>query len=142
MHTRLLVLGLVVVLALGCGGSTVAPVSGKVTLDGKPVANVDVTFSPVAASGTIEAGMSATGKTNENGEYTLKATNGKTGAQVGMNRVSIVSLAAQVGEGDQRPPRGGWKLQNKIPAKYNEKSELTFDVKPGTNTADFPLTSK
>ena len=143
MRARLPVLGLLVVFALGCG-SAIAPVSGKVTIDGKPAAHVDVTFMPIAPEGSIEAGVSATGKTNENGEYTLKASNGKPGAQVGMNKVSIVSVAAHVGEGDtdQRTPRGGLKPQYRIPAKYNDKSKLTFEVKPGQNSADFPLSSK
>jgi hypothetical protein len=29
-----------------------------------------------------------------------------------------------------------------LPARYNENTELTLDVKPGKNEKDFPLTSK
>ena len=52
-------------------------------------------------------------------------------------------LAEQVGMGDERPPRGGWPLANKVPAKYNEKSELTRDVPAGgTTDMNFDLSSK
>jgi hypothetical protein len=142
MHPRLLLLGLPVLLTLGCGGSkSVAPVSGKVTMDGKAVANATVTFSPIAPPGSIDAGISSTGKTNDAGEYTLTATSGQTGAQVGKHRVSIVSLAPDVGQGDERHRAGS--LMNKIPPQYNDKTTLTCDVPAGgKKDADFPLTSK
>jgi hypothetical protein len=45
------------------------------------------------------------------------------------------------GTGDERPPRGGWPQQDQVPDRYNNKSELTRDVKPdGPNEFDFPLT--
>src|SRR5262249_15423097 len=48
----------------GCGGRTYAPVSGTVTLDGKPLAKAVVTFIPLPEPGSKDAGDSASGKTN------------------------------------------------------------------------------
>jgi hypothetical protein len=136
-------LGLAIVLALGCGCSKrLAPVSGKVTLNGKALAGATVTFLPVAEEGAIEAGNSSLGKTDTEGRFTLQTTRGENGARVGKHRVSISLLAPQVGEDDSRPPRGGWPLGNKVPARYNADTTLTIDVLPaGTDKADFPLTA-
>jgi hypothetical protein len=140
MINRLLV-GFVVVLALGCGGGSkgVVPVSGKVTLDGKPLPNATVMFSPIADPGSIDAGPGSSAKTNEKGEYTLQASTGKKGAQVGKHRVTISSLSPQITEGDERP-RGGPPLVDKIPAKYRD---MTREVPAGgTDQMNFELTSK
>jgi hypothetical protein len=130
-------------LVAGCdSGDRFAPVSGRVTLNGKPLANVTVSFQPIAPEGTRNAGPGSTGKTNANGEYTLVGGKGEDGAWVGKHRVMITRLAEVVGESDARPPRGGWPLQEKIPAKYNNDSKETFTVPPGgTTSADFALTS-
>jgi hypothetical protein len=145
MHTRF-VLGFALVLALGCGGSKrVAPVAGKVTMDGKPLANATVTFQPIAEQGAIDAGVGSVGKTNAQGEFTLEASNGKTGALVGEHRVSIAVLNEKRGSSDERPPRGGWPLVNQVPDRYNQggKDELKFTVPAdGTDKADFPLKSR
>ncbi len=143
MHARLLLPGLAVVLALGCGRSKeFAPVSGKVMLDGKPLANAAVMFSPVSEQGSTEGGVPSTGETDEKGEFTLLAVTGKAGAQVGQHRVSISVITEQVGDtGDERhanPPRGGPTMMNKVPTKYNEKTELTCEVPSGgRNDANF-----
>jgi hypothetical protein len=143
MRLRLLV-GCALVLALGCDSKQkLAPVSGKVTLDGKPLANVMVSFQPVAKEGETVAGVGSTGKTDENGEFTLTAANGQKGAMVGKHRVVVSKVEEQVGTGDERPPRGGWPQKDKIPAKYNSESKETFDVTSGgTTTANFQLTSQ
>jgi hypothetical protein len=138
-----LVLGLAVMLAMGCGGSErFVPVSGKVTLNGKPLAHATVSFQPFAKPGSIEAGEGSTGKTNEKGEFRLTSSTGKTGALAGRHRVGISALDPQIGGHDTRPPRGGWPRADKVPDRYNSKSELTFEVRPDrTNEADFDLTS-
>jgi hypothetical protein len=138
----LLLSGFVIVSIMGCGGSEkFVPVSGKVTLDGKPLAHATVSFQPFAKSGSIEAGEGSTGRTDDKGEFTLSSSTGKKGALVGKHRVSISALNPQVGEHDTRPPRGGWPRADKVPARYNAKSELTFEVPSGgTNKADFDLT--
>ena len=141
MHLRRLLL-LFVVFATGCGSKGIVPVSGKVTLDGAPLANATIVFSPIAAPGSIDAGLSSTGKTNDKGEYTLKASDGSNGAAVGKHRVSVTVLVVKSGDGDERP-RGGPPLVNKVPRKYSDPTELTFEVlSGGTDKADFPLTTK
>ncbi|HEX5272747.1 MAG TPA: hypothetical protein VFW33_19755 [Gemmataceae bacterium] len=143
MRARL-VLGLALGLALGCGsGQKFAPVSGKVTLDGQPLAGATVSLQPIAPEGSAEAGPGSAGKTNEKGEYTLTGDKGQKGALVGKHRVVITCLRQQAGDGDARPPRGGWPLADKVPARYNSSSHETFEVPAGgTDKADFNLSSK
>src|SRR5690348_3214851 len=103
MRARLL-LGLGAVLALGCG-PRFAPVSGKVTLNGQPLAHASISFQPIAPEGVTDPGPGSAGTTDEKGDYTLQATTGQKGALVGKHRVRILLLKPEVGEGDQRPPR-------------------------------------
>jgi hypothetical protein len=133
-------LGCLVVLGLGCGGGRkFVPVSGRVTLNGQPLANATVSFQPVAPEGALEAGPGSTGKTNEKGEFSLQVLTGQAGAVVGKHRVQISALDAQV-ESDKRPPRGGWPLANRL-AKAKGIPEA-FEVPPGgTDAANFALTA-
>jgi hypothetical protein len=109
-------------------------VSGTVTMDGKPLANVAVLFQPIG--GTLNPGPGSSGRTDENGGYTLTVMGGGgKGAVVGLHRVEVHPTVAG-GTDDRRPPQ---KMQ--IPLRYNYKSELEFEVKRGNNTADLHLTS-
>ncbi len=144
MRARWLI-GIGIVMVLGCnkGSQQFAPVSGKVTLNGQPLANATVSFQPIAKQG-IEAGPGSTAKTNDKGEFTLKVSTGKLGAVVGKHRVIISSLEAKPEEDDSRPRRGGPELDDKVPSRYGPggKDELTFEVvSGGTDKADFNLTS-
>jgi hypothetical protein len=133
---------LVLTLTVGCGsGTKYAPVSGRVTLNGQPLANATVSFQPIATEGNLEASaLGSTGKTNANGEYTLTCADGHTGAWVGKHRVMISAVTEQVGETDARPPRGGWPQKDKVPAKYNSDSKEEYTVPAGgTDKADFAL---
>ena len=131
---------LLLVALQGCSGGGVkyAPVSGKVTMDGKPLAKVSVIFIPLAKPGSDIAGDTAGGVTDENGQYTLQTMTRdgmKDGAQVGKHKVSI-SLQETRGEGDRSVTR------EKLPKKYNEQTTLTADVTAGGPPIDFPLTSR
>jgi hypothetical protein len=140
MRLRVL-FGSFLVLALGCGGPKIATVKGKVTLNGKPLANALVTFQPIAPGGSIDAGPGSAAKTNAQGEFTLKAMTGASGAVVGEHRVLISVLTVGDTSGDERPVRGGPPLEETIPERYNKESVLKFTVKPGPNEANFDLTS-
>ena len=114
----------------GCGtssdGPEIAPVSGVVTLDGKPVTNASVVFE--SSNGVV-----AFGNTNGEGVYELNYLDGQKGAEVGSNTVRIETVL------DAPPPAN---YRDPIPAKYNQRSELKADVQPGQNTHDFALQTK
>jgi hypothetical protein len=135
-------LGLALVLTVGCGGPRIAPVSGKVTLNGNPLPNALVSFNPIPKEGSSEAGPGSIGSTNANGEFTLKLTPERKGALVGRHRVAITAMNPGAGESDTRRPAGPRPLVNTIPGRYNEKTELTFEVlSGGSDQANFDLKS-
>src|SRR5438874_13812159 len=73
----------------GCAQKpNVVPVSGRVTLDGQPVANVAINFGPL--TGGLDGAYAAYGKTDGEGLYTLKLVEGgQRGATIGKNRVTL-----------------------------------------------------
>jgi hypothetical protein len=136
-------IALLVVPAFGCGQDKFAPVSGVVRMDGKPLPGATVSFLPEPVKGSTEAPVTSSGKTNEKGEYTLRTGTGQDGALVGKHKVTISLQAPEVVDSDRRPPRGGPRLADKVPARYNTKSELTCEVPAGGKTdANFDLKSR
>ena len=123
----------------GCGsGSGVAPVTGKVTLDGKPLANAHIAFQPIAgAKRNVGVGSYAT--TDGEGRYQLKTSDkDQPGAVIGQHRVEI-NLRV---ESDDRDPRTR-PAPKVLPPRYNLQSELQFEVKSGgTSDANFDLKSQ
>jgi hypothetical protein len=133
---------------LGCSSASkpykTAAVSGRVTLDGKPLAGARVIFqvehTPQAG---LVSGPEAHGETDANGNYSLTTVFKDRGATVGRNRVMISTRKLQ------RPannPDGPVKevAPEKVPGKYfTDKAPLYFDVPArGTSSANFDLTSK
>ena len=120
------------VLAVGCSQYETGDVQGVITLDGQPLANATVTFSPAQGRASI-------GQTDAEGRYQLRYTNTETGAEFGQHRVSITSAIQGVSaEGDVPGVEGRQEL---LPARYHADTELTADVKAGSNTIDFALES-
>jgi hypothetical protein len=56
----------------GCGGSTVAPVSGRVILDGKPLAGIHVSFQPTGGGKEQNPGGGSYAITDDSGGFTLR----------------------------------------------------------------------
>jgi hypothetical protein len=139
MRTRFL-FAFLLVPVVGCGGQKVAPVSGKVTMNGQPLAGAIISFQPDLES--YEDAPGSTGKTNDKGEYTLKLLTGENGARVCKHKVRINQWATKPGAKDAPSERGGPPLEDKVPARYNDATELTFTVpSSGTSKADFDLKS-
>ncbi len=87
-------------LCTGCGDN-VAPVSGRVTLDQKPLANATVIFSPL--SDQFNPGPGSRGKTDANGEFTLQLMNKDVkGAMIGKHKVSITAYEGDDGTRPQQ----------------------------------------
>ena len=77
----------------GCNrGPQFVEVSGTVTLNGRPLSDLEVVFMPDPAAGT--SGPVSSAYTNENGQFRLVTNKGQLGAVVGTHRVCIRDLAA------------------------------------------------
>jgi hypothetical protein len=107
----------------GCGksGPELAAVSGRVTVDGKPMENVDVTFQP------DEMRPASYARTDASGHYELGYKRGVQGALLGQHTVRIRSLVANAPQ---------------IAAQFNSQSELRREVKAGQNEFDFDVTTE
>jgi hypothetical protein len=126
----------------GCSGNgKLAPVSGVVKLNGKPVANVEVIFQPTSGESVSAPGPAAFGVTGADGRYTLKVMGeDKTGATIGKNVVRFSGRASAADFSEDGTKRG--KPAVSIPARYGGDAKIEFDVPPkGTKSADFELTS-
>jgi hypothetical protein len=113
-RTGLPVFLMAIMLLPGCGRPSLARVKGRVTCNGKPVANAHLTFSPVPRSeGDLEAGKPATGFTDAEGSFVLSTYKPRDGALIGQHRVAVTlddinparckrltHLVRQVGPGD------------------------------------------
>jgi hypothetical protein len=138
-------LGLVVAvlgLFIGCGpgGPELGRVTGKVTLDGKPVPNAMITYYPQFA------GSTSYGVTDQDGNYKMKYTDSDEGAMVGKFHVGIqTKRMTREDMPDGMKPEEFNKLASsfvELPKKYKNKEAIEVEVKRGSNTIDLTLESK
>ena len=124
----------------GCSGPThqFAPVSGKVTWKGQPLAGADVYFAP---TGGLDAGPSSTGKTDKDGRFKLRVDIlDRDGAVVGNHVVRVSKYSEAKGTRPEEADAGSQSAKNVIPYKYNAESKLNFTVPAqGTDQANFDL---
>ena len=121
---------LLAALLSGCGGSgpEVVPVSGRVTLDGAPLAGARIRFQPEASGGSPSYGTA-----DQDGHYELGYKRGQPGALIGWHSIRV--------ERGARDPDSKTKPQA-LPARYNTASELREEVKAGEdNVVDLALTT-
>jgi hypothetical protein len=123
----------------GCGGK--GDVTGKVSYNGQPLPYGNVQFQ--SANGSVHIG-----DIQPDGTYTIK------GVPTGSVKISVtcmdpagVEFAKQMSAASKDPsnakakPTGKLEDFNKIPGQYNDfsTSELTFDIKSGTQTHNIDL---
>lgn len=123
-------------MTLGCGGPAIeipelGAVTGAVTVDGKPLEGVSVTFVPESGA------LASVARTGSDGKYELVYAVPGTkemikGAAVGQHTVRIDVLPDPLAQTASQP----------LPARYNLESTLKADVKQGPNTFDFQVTSQ
>lgn len=119
----------------GCSDNGLAPVSGKVVIDGKPIENAAVLFQPE------DGGVPATGVTGPNGEFTL-STGGIPGAALGKNSVSVAkSVAAQPNRKIEESEIVPTKLETPVKYASPKTSGITIDVKRGMPPVELTLSS-
>jgi hypothetical protein len=125
----------------GCGGPAApkreyADVSGTVKYNGKPVTKGSVVFQPASGAAVI-------GELKEDGSYTLKGVIGSNTVMINNptpQMPSAVSDDIAKNKAAMAQNEEAAKAAKTVPDNYaTSKSGLTFDVKPGTNKADFDL---
>ena len=134
---RLLTVALAITVCLGCGmgdGLDRSSVGGKVSLDGAPVEQGSIAFSPTGGTQGTSVGGAI-----ENGRYLLPVAKGPV---VGRYLVEL-HAPCSTGKKVQTPmaPAGTMMDETKdaMPAQYNSKSKLEREVKAGHNEIDFDL---
>lgn len=117
---------------LGCGErrAGLAPVTGRVTLDGQPLADALVKFTYAGETATVSMG-----RTDSDGRYEMEATRTATGAHIGTNKVEISTYDIHDNQGKLSVAK------ERVPAKYNSATELTAEVKDENNVIDFSLST-
>ncbi|HVL15492.1 MAG TPA: hypothetical protein VM529_23180 [Gemmata sp.] len=141
--------GLLLAALAGCSGpANFAPVSGVVTLDGKPYPNAVVSFQPLGTPDNPNPGRGSSAYTDENGRFVLKGEKDADGALIGKHRVRIMTRGndvvgqdSETGSSDETP--AGARKVDPIPPEWNALSQVEFDVpKGGTDKADFNIVAK
>lgn len=133
-HLRRLSLAALIVALAGCGSSyqlETAPVSGRVTLDGKPVGPCTIVFTP-------PQGRAASGPVNPDGTFTLSTYDAGDGAIVGTHRVAVFIATSDETDSPSEKP-------TLIPEHYATpaSSGLVYEVQPGqSNEFHVELTRK
>ena len=139
---------LALVFLVGCGGKKVkfpdtVPLSGKVTLDGEPLPDATVVFTP---SNPKAAG--AIGTTNASGEYELQTMVGperKSGAVPGDYKVHISTMLPPVVAKNEKPAKPMMAVQlEKVPEKYRSFTLTVLKATVGKDGGkeNFELKSK
>jgi hypothetical protein len=139
MRTIVLRIGWLLTLTLlssGCGEGVrfpLAPVTGKVTYQGKPLVRGTVVFMP--EEGT--PGSQAIGNIQPDGTFTMMTAN-VSGAAIGKHKVTVHSRREHTAEESAQlkiPP-------SLIPEKYGKEAEsgLAFEVQKGSN--EYPIDLK
>lgn len=149
-------IALLILTGCGPGGGSVPtyPVSGKVTLNGAPVAGATVTFSPEQSGIPTAMGIS-----DGQGLYKLTTYTSGDGAGEGSFKVLVYKMSEEdagpslpthdpTGRGPSAAPThsgprgaGGKKAASLLPEKYMKASTtpLTKSVQAGPNTIDLEL---
>lgn len=116
---------------LGCDdGPPLGEVSGVITIDGEPMEDVTITFTPAD-------GRTAFARTDAAGNYELRYSGGKAGAELGENIVSVETGHVGYDENEELV-----EYPELLPPKFNYESELTRVVEPGEQQFDFALETK
>lgn len=139
---------------IGCsddGGGKRVPthsVTGKVTMNGGPLAGAMIAFAPT------EGQPAAIGRSNDAGEYSLTTYDSNDGAAKGKFNITVMKVvaapaAAAAGHGAdyQGAAHGGKAAKgttdngNLVPPQYGDSSKtpLTFTVEEKANTYDIEI---
>ncbi|MGL4594405.1 MAG: carboxypeptidase-like regulatory domain-containing protein [Thermoguttaceae bacterium] len=113
---------------------------GRITLDGEPLPLAQVFFEDVK-NGTLAFAL-----TDSDGRYSLMFNSLKSGVEAGEKQVRIWTARGGIEFRDKIPRENLGRSKERVPQKYNSKSELFRTVlsskESRSQTFDFELDSK
>ncbi len=119
-------------ICVGCGGRyPLAPVSGTVTVDGNPLPDATVTFSPIDAGAEAPASF---GRTDQAGKFNLTlVSDDSRGALVGKHKVVVAKNFESSSDVATSQERAAANLP---------PHDVTIEVKSGSNDVAIELETK
>jgi len=154
---RVSLLLIFVTVVAGCGRSNYPAVSGKVTMNGKPVPSVTVVFTPVGSAAAPIPGPHSIGVTDGQGNFILRTRHNDEGAVPGPHRVGVEygdkdklsELKLELREADEESKPAIEKQIAELRALFKSRVKVPtnvvyrFDVpKGGTSAANFELSQQ
>jgi len=140
---------LIALFITGCSGPQRATVEGVVTLDGKPLAEVEVQFIPEPEQG--RSAVPASGYTDESGRYRIEAAS-SGGVCVGPNRICVndarlmmPGVGTDPNDGTPGADRKAGPRRSRVPEVYSDATRTPHrdvDIRPGVQTVDLALKLK
>jgi hypothetical protein len=122
-------LGMFLLQGIGCSKpATTAEVSGSVTVDGEPAETGAIGFFSVDGKSPTSGGEI------KEGRYTAQVPFGKMKVEVRVPKVVGHQKLYDTPDSKTQPV-----MQETLPEKFNDQTELRIDVQPGTNEHDFDL---
>ena len=116
----------------GCGDSKEGRVSGTVWVDDEPVEDGSINFIPADGQSQTAGGVIKDGK------YSVKVPVGLMKVEIRAPKtIGHKKIYPDQPNSPVRPVR-----EERLAERYNLKTELTFEVRPGDNEKDFRLPSK
>ncbi len=127
------VAGLCLVYALaGCAKDDTAEVWGVVTVDGAPAEKGSISFF------SVDGKSPTTGtEIKDGGKYSAKVPLGNAKVEIRVPKVVGKKKLYPTPESPEQDV-----MAESLPAKYNTKSELTYEAKPGRHEQNWDLKSK
>ena len=135
------------VLCCGCEAERfpVAPASGRVMFNGKPLADAHVLFQPVRTGNEIDVGPESVGHTDSEGRFTLSTIEPqRKGAMIGKHsvRVTIPEEENRFGGGGEDGATYTGERKYLLPDRYRMGTDLVVEIPPeGTDKIELVLTS-
>lgn len=119
------------VLSAGCAEPTTGVVTGTVAVNGTPAKEGSIAFFPTNGKSPTAGGEIV------DGSYSATVPLGNCKVEIRVPKVVGQKKLYDTPDSPVKP-----LLAETLPAKYNDATELTLDVQPGTNQQDYDLATK
>jgi hypothetical protein len=121
----------VAALAVGCAEPTTGRVTGTVSIDGQPAKMGSIAFFPVDGQGATTGGEII------DGQYAADVSLGEMKVEIRVPKVVGHKKLYDTADSPVKP-----LMEETLPAKFNDATELRLKVEPGLNEQDYVLSTK